>query len=366
VASCTLAILLRKKAGSAVAPGRHHVCRDGACWRTISDAPVNGGANTCENKRWYPLPAGCAIAPDDGLSHKIAKAYGWSTHVVVFSNGGAWGTKNYGSNRFVGNRLLRNGNSYKVASCTLAILLKCSGGSSKKAGVLSCATNSAASNNAGVVATNAHGGYTMTGGGLNNRYRHWNARSAFEESYPYGNQWRCDTGFGPGQVTCYARSCKTNVGALACTTRSSRRNGSGTVHVTAPGGYQMTGCGLYNHYRHWNAHALFERIHPHGNGCLGDMGAGYGQFTVYTRACKAPAGYTLSCKNVNTGRSNYHAANCPGGYTMTGCGIQNFYGGWNAKSGIENLAQPHGNGCLCDTGFGTGDNMCFARCCKLV
>merc|ERR1711907_368313 len=235
-----------------------------------------------------------------------------------------------------------------------------------KRGVLSCATRTAASNDAGVVNTPAHGGYTMTGGGLNNRYRHWNARSAFEESYPYGNQWRCDTGFGPGQLTCYVRACKTNVGGLTCTTRSSRKNGSGTVQVNAPGGYQMTGCGLYNHYRHWNAHALFERIHPNGNGCLGDMGAGYGQFTVYTRACKAPSGYTLSCKNVNTGRANYHAANCPGGYTMTGCGIQNYYGGWNAKSGIENVAQPHGNGCLCDSGFGTGDNMCFARCCKLV
>merc|ERR1712118_645659 len=69
---------------------------------------------------------------------------------------------------------------------------------------------------------------------------------------------------------------------------------------------------------HWNKHAGFEQIRPNGNGCLGDMGFGSGHFTVYTRACKAPKGFKLSCKTVATGRSNYHAANCPGGYTMTG------------------------------------------------
>merc|ERR1712196_154455 len=112
---------------------KNSVCTQGYCWRTISGASVNGHANTCENKQWYHIPAGCKIAPDDGTSHKIAKAYGWSTHVVVFSNGAAWGTKNYSSNKFGSNNWLkRHGNGYKVGGCTLAILLRKSNGAPGK------------------------------------------------------------------------------------------------------------------------------------------------------------------------------------------------------------------------------------------
>merc|ERR1719199_1633235 len=130
------------------------------------------------------------------------------------------------------------------------------------------------------------------------------------------------------------------LGALSCTTRSKRFRGSGYRVATLPRGYSLNGCG-------------------------GDMGFGWGDYTVYARGCKAPTGHKLNCKTVATGRGNKHTANCPGGYVMTGCGIKNYSRKWNAKAGIEETGVPSGNGCLCDTGFGKGDNVCYAQCCKL-
>jgi len=231
---------------------------------------------------------------------------------------------------------------------------------------LYCHTRKVSSNHAGVIRVTQQGGYTLTGGGVNNRYRHWNARSGFEESYPETNgQWRCDTGFGAGQLDCYSRSCRTNVGNLSCRRWARGKAGSGAVQVNVGAGYTLTSCGLFNHYRHWNARAGFEEYFPNGNGCHGDMGFGWGHFTVYAMGCKAPAGHRLTCTTRRSGRGNYHVVGCPAGYTMTGCGIRNNYRGFNSKAGVEDTGVPHGNGCRCDTGFGTGDNYCYARCCKL-
>merc|ERR1711903_327341 len=176
-----------------------------------------------------------------------------------------------------------------------------------------CATRSTQSNNAGVIYIGAHSGYTTTGGGMYNIYRSWNAKSAFEEMMPEGDRFRCDTGFGPGQLICYSQSCKVN-GGLSCGIWSGRFT---------------------------------------GNGSKGDMGFGWGDYTVYVRGCKVnKAGHSLSCTNAVSGRGNSGTANCPGGYKLTGCGIVNHYRSWDAKAGFEQT-HPHGNGCLCDSGFGT-------------
>merc|ERR1711988_489141 len=232
---------------------------------------------------------------------------------------------------------------------------------------LKCTTTTRASNRAGLVDAIPARGYTLTGGGMNNHYRSWNKLSGFEEMYPLdnGSRFRCDTGFGPGRLTCYARSCTTGAGALSCKTVKRSFKGSGVINVGLPRGYTLTGGGLYNHYRSFNKRAGFEESRPHGNAWRGDMGFGWGHYTVYARGCKAPRGFHLQCRTVHTGRGNYHKANCPGGYIVTGCGIRNNYRGFNAKAGVEESGVPHGNGCLCDTGFGTGDNYCYAQCCKL-
>lgn len=232
------------------------------------------------------------------------------------------------------------------------------GGASKSKCVsLQCTVRTKRSNNAGIVKPSAASGYTLTGGGLNNHYRHWNGKAGFENMYPDGNHFNCDMGFGPGQVTCYGIYCKKH-GPLECTTRSVKFNGSGARQASLPSGYTMTGGGILNHYRHWNKHAAFEDSRPNGNNWYGDMGFGTGHYTVYVRGCKG-----VSCVTVAGKRGNSVVVNCPSGYTVTGCGIIHHYRHWNAKSGFEQI-NPHGNGCHGDAGFGAGDQTPYARCCK--
>jgi len=231
---------------------------------------------------------------------------------------------------------------------------------------LMCRTTTHRSNNAGVIRARASGGYTMLGGGMVNHYRSWNKLGAFEEAMPEGNHFRCDTGFGPGRLTCYNRACKTNFGALSCTTRSLRFRGSGVRDVRLPRGYTMTGGGLYNHYRHFNKHSGFEETRPNGNAWRGDMGFGWGDYTVYVRGCKAPRGKRLVCTTRQSGRGNYNRVSCPRGYQVTSCGVNNHYRAFNAKSAYESHFPASNSQCHCDTAFGHGDNTCYARCCKLA
>merc|ERR1711988_501420 len=200
---------------------------------------------------------------------------------------------------------------------------------------------------------------------MTNNYRSWDAKSAFEEAYPVHGKYRCDTGFGPGKLTCYNIQCKSNKG-LTCITRH-KWGRTGMTQVSLPYGYTMTGGGLFNHYRHWNKKAGFELSQPQGDDAWqGDMGFGKGEYTVFVRGCKPPKGHKFVCKTMRTGFGNYHSVNCPNGFQRTGCGINNAYRHWNKLSGFETVNPNSRNGCTCDTGFGTGKNTCTARCCKIV
>merc|ERR1712070_1160699 len=215
------------------------------------------------------------------------------------------------------------------------------GGASKsKCVTLQCKVMTARSNAAGIVKPGAWGGATLTGGGLNNHYRQWNAKAGFENMYPDGNHSNCDMGFGHGQVTCYGIYCKKH-GPLECTTRSIKYNGSGANRADMPSGYTMTGGGILNHYRSWNKHSAFEDSRPYSNGWYGDMGFGSGHYTVFVRGCKG-----VTCLTVQSKAGNSAIVNCPSGYTVTGCGMH------------------HGNGCHGDSGFGAGVQITYARCCK--
>jgi hypothetical protein len=228
---------------------------------------------------------------------------------------------------------------------------------------LSCRTNTAHSNRAGVIRARLSGGYTMVGGGINNHYRHFNRLSAFEESMPEGNNWRCDTGFGPGRLTCYSRMCR--MSGMHCTTRSVHKNGHGIAYAHLPGGYVATGGGVYNHYRHFNKHSAFETSIPHGNRSWRcDMGLGYGRFNCYVRGCRATHNKRLHCITRTSRSGNWHNVQCPGGYSVTGCGQNEQRRQWNHLSGFEEM-RVHGNGCVCDSGFGGGRNVCYTRCCKM-
>merc|ERR1712070_852623 len=80
----------------------------------------------------------------------------------------------------------------------------CTGGASKAP--LKCAVSTKSSNSAGVVKPAAKTG-TLVGGGMNNHYRSWDGKAGFEQSYPDGNHYSCDMGFGPGRLTCYGVYC---------------------------------------------------------------------------------------------------------------------------------------------------------------
>merc|ERR1711906_1238 len=109
---------------------------------------------------------------------------------------------------------------------------------------LHCKMTHQASNHAGVIKPHfPGGGYQLVGGGMNNHYRSFNHLSPFEEAFPHGNHFQCDTGFGAGRLTCYAMYCK-KAGMRCHTKRSSRQKKSGTQQVNAPRGYTMTGGGL--------------------------------------------------------------------------------------------------------------------------
>merc|ERR1711959_264884 len=252
----------------------------------------------------------------------------------------------------------------KCQGFSMPTSIKCTGGPKVwKDTPLTCITTTKNSNRAGVIKPATHGGYTMVGGGMNNHYRHWKKIAAFEESMPDGNQWRCDTGFGPGRLTCYSRQCKMQ--GMACTTVSKRMQRSGVAHATLPAGYVVTGGGVYNHYRSFNKKAAFEESFPANDRTWQcDMGIGAGDFTCYARGCKNTATRRLVCLTQTSGNGNHHTVNCPSGYSITGCGQNELRRRWDSLSGFEEM-RIHGNGCVCDSGFGGGNNRCYARCCKM-
>merc|ERR1712139_664860 len=189
---------------------------------------------------------------------------------------------------------------------------------------LTCTVNTKSSNKAGVIKPSGKSGWSLTGCGMHNKYRSWNKLAGFEEMRPDGSHCRCDTGFGNAKLS---------------------------------SGYTMTGGGSVNNYRSWNKQAGFEESRPTGNNWRADMGFGKGDFKSYVTGCKG-----LSCRT-GSKRSSGGNVNCPSGYQVTGCGVNNHHRNWDKKSGFEDV-RPSGNGCFCDTGFGTGDNTCYARCCK--
>merc|ERR1711939_859442 len=224
------------------------------------------------------------------------------------------------------------------------------------------------SNRAGLVHVGASRGKTVTGGGMNNRYRAWNKLGMFEDMYPGKTRFTCDTGYGPCKLTCYSISCSKGGKPLTCETRKiQKRNFSGIAKISPRRRkYTMTGGGLINHYRggwrsrQWKGRkSMFEDSRPSGNGWVGDMGAGRGDFTAFVRGCKG-----VECKTVQSQKGNLVYATCPKGYQVTGCGIRNEYRKyWSKLSAFEESYPISATKCRCDGGFGNGRVLCFARCC---
>merc|ERR1712227_267550 len=162
----------------------------------------------------------------------------------------------------------------------------------------------------------------------------------------------------PSMPSWVARTRCTTSSPLHCKLTTKGSNHAGVIKPHFPGGgYQLMGGGLNNHYRPFNHRAHFERSHPHGNGWIGDMGFGWGDYTVSVRSCKG-----VSCVTKHSGVGNSKVVACPGGYKVTSCGSHQM-NGWGKLGAFEQY-NFHGNGCHCDMGFGSGKQRCYARCCK--
>lgn len=221
-------------------------------------------------------------------------------------------------------------------------------------------------NDAGVIKVPAPGGTIMVGGGIINHYRKWNGNSIFEESYPDGDTWRCDTGVGnKGQATCISLSYKLPEGTKCINARVYTAN-AGVIHATLPPGYLMVSGGVQNLHRRFDRHAAFEESMPSGDRkwrC--DMGYGRGELNCFVRGCKFPHGAHCVTTEGSSDNAGWVWAECPEGYQVFGCGMRNNYLNFDVRSGFEDL-RPIGNKCMGDMGFGAGQVSVYARCCKVT
>merc|ERR1712205_194114 len=96
----------------------------GYTYRVSGGQSPNENSIGCDNS-YKALPSGYHVAPDSTDSRMMAKCYKWGTHVLVSSNGKAWGSKGYSNgNNFGNNYLRKSGNSVKASGCSLRVLLR--------------------------------------------------------------------------------------------------------------------------------------------------------------------------------------------------------------------------------------------------
>ena len=140
--------------------GSHGVVYNGAAYRTLDDAPPEGGSygapnagcqRTCTERirgscteryssgncrswsdnlgepNYLPLPPGYALAPPDADTIAVIAAHGWSTACAVAADGASWVSANPwglgcpGS----GNYLASSGGSHTVTACPMRVLARC-------------------------------------------------------------------------------------------------------------------------------------------------------------------------------------------------------------------------------------------------
>jgi len=117
--------------------GGNGVHWNGAFYRTLGGAALNGHHNGCDNK-WRTIPKGCHVNQVKSVNSNMGKKYRWSTHVLC-SQGFCHNTVGYsvpGREWGRGNRIRYSGHCSvahqmqgrcraHVSGCSLRILLKC-------------------------------------------------------------------------------------------------------------------------------------------------------------------------------------------------------------------------------------------------
>ena len=106
------------------------VTYDGHDYITMDECPANTAygscsAGTCQNTL-LSMPDGyeLAVYSQDVVDNVVAN-YPWGTHVVVFSDGSAYGGSDYTQGQlFAENKLLTSGSTYAVSVCALKVLMR--------------------------------------------------------------------------------------------------------------------------------------------------------------------------------------------------------------------------------------------------
>eukprot|EP01045_Picozoa_sp_COSAG04_P015899 COSAG04_NODE_1290_length_7359_cov_33.592837_3_plen_450_part_00 len=133
--------------------GSHGVVYNGTAYRTLDDAPPEGGRDGAPNRgcqrnrgscvehgssgrcrtyeygpNYLPLPPGYALAPPDADTIAVIAAHGWSTSCAVTAGGTAWRSANFGNagDRYgLANYLASSGGSHTVTTCNRRVLARC-------------------------------------------------------------------------------------------------------------------------------------------------------------------------------------------------------------------------------------------------
>eukprot|EP01045_Picozoa_sp_COSAG04_P016050 COSAG04_NODE_1311_length_7269_cov_4.533333_5_plen_330_part_00 len=123
--------------------GSHGVVYNGTAYRTLDDAPPEGGRTSDPNDgcqrivgiggapNYLPLPPGYALAPPDADAIAVIAAHGWSTYSVVTADGGKWYSANrdgsYGppGDSAGSDGLASSGGSHTVTGCRRRVLARC-------------------------------------------------------------------------------------------------------------------------------------------------------------------------------------------------------------------------------------------------
>ena len=107
--------------------GSYSDASSGYKYATIDGTSYSSTSIACQSGA-YSLPTGWEVAPADSDGIRMARVGGWGCHVVVYSNGDAYGTSNYNEGLWNSGMLvtstLNGAPAYGVGSCSLRALIR--------------------------------------------------------------------------------------------------------------------------------------------------------------------------------------------------------------------------------------------------
>ncbi|MEI7901379.1 MAG: hypothetical protein WCK89_14110, partial [bacterium] len=100
------------------------VSYNGYCYQALDGTLPTQTSVACQTS-YLSLPEGWELVPySSDIELNVVRAYPWGTHVMVFAEGGGYGTAVYSAGLWDTDRLLVEGSTYKPDNCQLRILIR--------------------------------------------------------------------------------------------------------------------------------------------------------------------------------------------------------------------------------------------------